>query len=453
MTEEIRIEPYLYQFKEKIGDGGFGRVFKGNEIFSDELVAIKVLNPEEMNEQSLQRFQREIRIHSQLKHPHIVPIINFELDDGLESDIGRGLAYYTMPLARENLRTFLIEYREINLGNMDDETAVFYFTQILDGIEYAHEKEIIHRDLKPENILVYNEDGNDILKISDFGLGKFLNGKTNLTRTQVGLGSDVYAAPEQYADSREVDERADIFSLGKILYELITYDLPVTIDLDKISNSKLKFIVRKATQSNVDRRFRSIQEMKDRINMVMGLNNAFKTSTSQFNIIYEKYNTSSEHIYLKEIADLLNKHHNDYILYTENFMNMDELDLAIMATFYEEELFEVAENYLSLLQGDHEFNLTDKIANFVFYVLLPEIQNNLDLYEKAIESVLTLGHRHNRYYIARIFGEEISAVTNDNHIMIIGEVLSNNARASRWAKQYFSNHQFCDFIRFNLEKV
>lgn len=301
--------------------------------------------------------------------------------------------------------------------------------------------------------MVYNEDGHDILKISDFGLGKFLNGKTNLTRTQVGLGSDVYAAPEQYADSREVDERADIFSLGKILYELISYDLPVTIDLDKINNSKLKFIVRKATYSNKDKRFRSIQEMKDRINMIMGLNDSLKTSTSQFSIIYEKYNNSLEHIYLKEIADLLNKYHNDYILYTENFMNMDEYDFAMLLTFYEEEFFEVVENYLSLIQGDHEFNFTDKIANFVFYDLIKQIEGNLDLYEKAIESVLILAHRHNRFYIARIFGEEISKVTNNNHIMIIGEVISNNTRASRWAKQYFSDHQFCDFIRFNLEEV
>ncbi|MFB2348492.1 serine/threonine-protein kinase [Priestia megaterium] len=451
MTKDLRIEPHLYMFVEEIGEGGFGRVFKGHEIFNhDDLVAIKVLRPEQLDELSKERFSREIKIHSQLKHKNIVAIINFELDDSIPEDLvegNEGLTYYTMPLALKNLRKFLVQYREENIRRMDDETTIYYFNQILDGIEHAHKEGIIHRDLKPENILVYEEEGIEILKISDFGLGKFLNSETNLTRTQMALGSDVYAAPEQYHDSRQVDETADIYSLGKILYELLTYDLPVSIDFNKISDSKLKYVVRKATQTDKDKRFRSIEEMKDKINMVMGYTNTLKSISSQFNNLYEKYTQDFEHSYLKEIADLLMKNNEDYILYTENFMTMDETDFQVMSAFYLEEFYEIAENYFSLIKGDHLFSFTDKIANFIFYDLMSIIKENLDLYELAIERVLILAYSHNRYYIAELFAEEISKEEDDNLIMVIGDVLESNPILTRWIKPYFSKFQLCEYLR------
>lgn len=453
MSNVRRIHPHWYEIIDEIGDGGYGNVYKATEVLAEDVLALKVLKPEELSEQAMERFQREIRIHSKLKHNNIVPILSFDLDDSLPSENGRGLAYYTMPLADENLRDFMIRYRMDNLGNMDDETAVFYFNQVLDGIDYAHKSGIIHRDLKPENILVYHELGEPVLKISDFGLGKFLNGTTNLTRTQVGLGSDVYAAPEQYRDSRDVDESADIYSLGKILYELITYDLPVSIDYEKINDSRLRFIIRKATKTNKFRRFASIQEMKDRINMVLGLNTALKTSTNQFKALYERYNTNNQDILiLKQILELLIKYKDDYTLYTESFMNMDEADFQVMHLYLGEEFNEVVENYLSLLKGGHSYPFTDTIANFVFNNLIPRLEDNLDLYEKAFESVLKMGHSHNRYYIGRIFGDEISKVTNQDHILIIGEVLENNTRATDWAKLYFPNN-LCDYLNNVIDSI
>ncbi|WRP07363.1 serine/threonine-protein kinase [Rossellomorea aquimaris] len=451
----IRIEPNLYKIIEPIGEGGFGKVFVAKEILNgEELVALKVLKPEEMGEDPLKRFEREIRIHTQLKHKNIIPIINFELNDSLDPENERGLAYYTMPLARKNFRELLKEYREDHLGNVEDLIAIFYFNQILDGIEYAHEKEIIHRDLKPENILIYGEEGEEILKISDFGLGKFLNSHTQLTHTRDALGSDVYAAPEQYQDSKQVDNRADIFSLGKILYEIITHDLPVTINYDKLSESRLKFIIRKATQSDEEKRFRSIQEMRDKINFLMGNNSALKTTTNQFSTLYEKYTVDFEHSFLKEIADLLNNNSRDYILYTQSFMNMEDTDLAVMSAFYEEEFYEVIENYLYLINGGHEFSLTDKTTDFTLFDILPHTIENLDLFENIIETILKLGFNHNRYYIARVLGRTIIEVTDETKVMIIGDILTNNPQASKWSKSYFpSEEEFCEYLKSILSEL
>lgn len=448
MNNSSRNEPYLFNIKKEIGVGGFGRVYTAHVIFDeeDQLVALKVLKREEMDENTLQRFEREIRIHTQLQHSNIVPIIDFKLNDAMENEVERGLAYYTMPLARKNLRDFLKDYRENHLQKMDDATVIYYFSQILDGIEYAHEKSIIHRDLKPENVLIYEEGNLEKLKISDFGLGKFLNGETRLTQTQIALGSDIYAAPEQYVNSKEVDEKADIYALGKILYELITQDLPVTIDQSKIQNTKLYYIIRKATKHNSDERFRSVKEMRDRIDLIMGDKHLMKNSASRFQIAYEKYNDHTDHRYLIEVAEILNNSPEDYILYTQNFMNLDKADISQMKSNNEDALYEAIENFLNLTNGNHDFNLTDKIANFIFCELVPNIDNNIDLYEKAIECVLKLAYNHNRYYIARLFGKEISKIENENLTVMVGEVIMNNKREVRWVKEFFSEHHFCEYL-------
>ncbi|QOQ55555.1 serine/threonine-protein kinase [Bacillus amyloliquefaciens] len=414
---------------------------------------LKVLKPEKLTEQSKKRFHREIKIHAQLKHKHIVPIINFKINDSCTNPEEQGLTYYSMPLAQKNLRDFLQEYREDHFTVMDDETAIFYFSQILDGVGFAHKEGIVHRDLKPENILIFEDGENEILKISDFGLAKNINGTTNLTMTNAALGTDVYAAPEQYINSKQVDETADIYSLGKILYELITYDLPISIDPDKIAHSKLRSIIRKATQTNKDKRFRSIQEIIDKINMMINPSLSLKDSTSQFKKLYEGYNSSSDIMHLKGIIDLLISKDDDYILYTESFMNIDETDIAVMANFYKDDFFEIVENYLKLTQGEQTFSFTDKIANFVLIDLVPHLYDNLDLYESAFESILVLGYRHNRFYIARLFGEQINRVSDEKHRIIIGEILQNNRSASQWAKQFFSNNQFCDYITSILKSL
>lgn len=453
MSEVQRIEPYLYVFVDEIGGGGFGRVFKGHEIFDEgNEVAIKVLKPEKLDEDTLKRFNREIKIHTHLNHKNIVPIINFELDDAYKED-EKGITYYSMPLAKENLRDFLKRYREDNPGYMDDVTAVYYFNQILDGIEYAHQEGIIHRDLKPENVLVFNDEGEEVLKISDFGFGKFINGQTIFTPSRAALGSDVYAAPEQYGNSKNVDETADIFSLGKMLYELLTYDLPVTIDFEKINNSKLKYIIRKATNNKPEKRFRNISEMKGRIELIIGSENKLKSSTSQFNNIYTQWNATFDHQYLKELCNLLIKQSSDFILYSQNLMNMDETDFATMDAYFQEELYEIVENYLELIKGDHPFSFTDKIFDFVFYKLLFIIEDNSDLYEKAIETVLNIGHAHNRFYIAREFAKEISKVKEESLIITIGEILDNNRRAGSWIKPYFADYQISMYLQDELDKL
>ncbi len=105
--------------------------------------------------------------------------------------------------------------------------------QILDGIAYAHQNGVIHRDLKPENLLFFDEDifGDEMVRISDFGLGKRMDtASLTITKSYIGMGTAAYMPPEQYQDFKRADHRVDIYSLGKILYELLTGEIPLHID-------------------------------------------------------------------------------------------------------------------------------------------------------------------------------------------------------------------------------
>ncbi|MDA1967652.1 serine/threonine-protein kinase [Bacillus hominis] len=457
MATEPRTEPYMFQVQEHLGDGGFGNVYRANGLFDDDddVVAIKVLKTDQLTPSILNRFNREIRIHSKLKHVNIVPIIEFELDDSLQSDEGRGLAYYTMPLGTCNFRTFLYEYRQNNFGNMDDETAVYYFNQILDGIEYAHSEEIIHRDLKPENIIVYRDNERETLKIADFGLGKFLHSDaTMLTQTRMALGTDTYAAPEQRGNSRDVDERADIYSLGKILYEMLTYDIPHVIDYERIPHSKLRYIIRKATQTNKERRFNNIQELKEQLNLAMGYTNTAKNLSMQFNELYIGYINEDNDLLLKEICDLLLKNNNDYILYTEDFMRLDESTISAIYANSKYEFYEIVENYFSIADGGHIYSFTDKICDFIFNRLLSCLKENMDLYERAFETVLCVGYNHNRFYIARRFAREIEKLSEEDteYKMIVGDVLANHEAATKWVRYYVHEDQLCGYLATEIAK-
>ena len=437
-----------YEIANELGSGGFGKVYEAESIFSDKVVAVKILKKEKMNDISMRRFEREVKIHTQLRHNNIVPIIDFNLDDNGEN------LYYTMPLAKCNFSTFLAKYREDNLRPMDDDTAAFYFRQLLDAMEYAHHEEgVIHRDLKPQNILVYDVD---TLKISDFGLGKFIyRDVTTLTQTRTALGNDVYAAPEQWEDrnARNVDERADIFSLGKIFYEMLTNRLPLTINRDLISNSKFRYLIKKATRNNIERRYSTIQEIRRDFDLLNGSNEySFKNPSQEFTKNLDIYNEANDVSALDNLLDILIANCDDYMLYTKNYMALDKNLLQKLYNRSSEKFYEAVDNYLRHIEGEHAFNFTDKITLFLInvYEVNPD---NEDFFEIIFERILTLGYDHHRFFIARKFGTYLTKIRRLNFQLIMKDILEKNPRASRWIKGYSDINQMADIIRNTLINI
>jgi eukaryotic-like serine/threonine-protein kinase len=196
-----------YRVERELGAGGMGVVFLAEDLKLGRPVAIKVLRPEIAQSVGDERFLREIRISSQLAHPNILSLI--------DSGSADGLLYYVMFYVRgQSLRDRL--ERESQLP-VDD--AVRIAREAADALEHAHRRGVIHRDVKPENILL--EEGHAL--VCDFGVARALDeaGAEKLTRTGFVVGTPAYMSPEQGTGEVEVDQRADIYALGCLLYEML----------------------------------------------------------------------------------------------------------------------------------------------------------------------------------------------------------------------------------------
>jgi serine/threonine protein kinase len=233
-----------YVDMEKIGSGGFGEVRKCRRVVDGQILAKKVLLKASRDAQK--RFQREIRMLSKLDHPRIVKVVGAKLS--------RVPMWYVMPLYRTSLMA------EIPNMIADEQRIRKLFGGILEGMQYAHEQGVLHRDLKPDNILLNSDDD---LVVSDFGLGRALDAdSTRATRTGGRLGTFGYTAPEQMVDAKTADRRADVFALGRILYELYTGDSPLTVpDLARLPPA-IALIVEKCTKSDPAARFLSVAELR-----------------------------------------------------------------------------------------------------------------------------------------------------------------------------------------------
>ena len=200
---------------ELLGQGGMGAVYKARQTKLDRIVAVKVLPAEWGKDPAFaERFAREAKALARLTHPHVVSVFDFGETDGLY--------YFVMEYVDGvNLRAILQERR------LSPPEALTIIPQVCEALQYAHEEGVVHRDIKPENILL---DRKGRVKIADFGLAKLLDrpaASYALTGSQQVMGTPHYMAPEQIDRPREVDHRADIYSLGVVFYEMLTGELPL----------------------------------------------------------------------------------------------------------------------------------------------------------------------------------------------------------------------------------
>jgi tRNA A-37 threonylcarbamoyl transferase component Bud32 len=204
-----------YRIISQIGQGGMATVYKAYQPSMDRNVAVKILPGQlAQSEEFAARFRQEARIIAKLEHPHILPVFDYGESDGVSYFVMRYLEAGTL---KTKMETGPLSWNEID--NL--------FTQLAEALGYAHSRGVIHRDLKPGNALV-DEDGN--LFLTDFGIAKILESASpRLTQTDAIMGTPAYISPEQ-AKAIKVDQRSDIYSLGIILYEMVTGRVPFTAD-------------------------------------------------------------------------------------------------------------------------------------------------------------------------------------------------------------------------------
>jgi len=259
-----------YKITEKLGGGGMGVVYKAQDLNLDRFVALKFLPPYFSSEEEKKRFIHEAKTASSLDHQNICTI--HEIRETDDNQMFIAMACYD----GESLK------HKIEHGPVSIEEALNITIQIANGLSKAHEKDIVHRDVKPANIMI-TKDG--VAKIVDFGLAK-LSGQTKLTREGTTLGTTAYMSPEQI-EGKNVDTRTDLWSLGVLLYEMLTGELPFKGDYDQavlfsIMNEtpapltgvrtgipfELERIVNKTLAKNSDERYQNINDLNLDLNLL-----------------------------------------------------------------------------------------------------------------------------------------------------------------------------------------
>ncbi|MBI5526914.1 MAG: serine/threonine protein kinase [Deltaproteobacteria bacterium] len=202
-----------FEIIEVIGKGGMGTVYKARQVSLNRVVAIKILAHElAVDKDFIDRFNREASALAKLSHPNIVPII----DKGSHE----GVYYFVMDFVQGNT------LRDMLRGNrLPPEDAVKISLQVCRAIAHAHANGVVHRDMKPENVLLDREQN---VRIADFGLADIVGFQTwgTLTGSGMAMGTAHYMAPEQRRDAKRVDRRADIYSMGIMVYEMLTGEIP-----------------------------------------------------------------------------------------------------------------------------------------------------------------------------------------------------------------------------------
>ena len=200
-----------YELEELVGTGGMSSVFRAHDRLLDRKVALKVLHQQYTDDaEYVERFRHEARAVAALSHPNIVTVIDRGEHDGRQFIV---FEY----VEGENLKQ-LIQRR----GPAPVATALELAMQISRGLSFAHQQGLVHRDVKPQNVLL-NGDGQ--AKVTDFGIARSLDVQHGMTQTGTVLGTSDYIAPEQ-AQGQRVDEHTDVYSLGVVLYELLTSEVP-----------------------------------------------------------------------------------------------------------------------------------------------------------------------------------------------------------------------------------
>ncbi|MBC8585714.1 Stk1 family PASTA domain-containing Ser/Thr kinase [Youxingia wuxianensis] len=253
-----------YEIMELIGIGGMANVYKAYDIIEDRIVAVKILREEYMeNDDFRRRFKNESKAMAVLNHPNVMRVYDVSFSDKMQSIVMEFIDGITLK-----------EYIE-QQGVLKWKEAVHFTVQILRALQHAHDKGIVHRDIKPQNIMLLS-DGT--IKITDFGIARFARSETH-TITDKAIGSVHYISPEQ-ASGDTIDARTDIYSVGVMLYEMLTgrvpfeADSPVSVALKQIQSTAptprsinpsipegLEEITMHAMEKDVNKRYQSAAQM------------------------------------------------------------------------------------------------------------------------------------------------------------------------------------------------
>jgi len=391
-----------YKDVRSIGSGGFGEVWLCRRDVDYQSFAKKKLQSGTHSD-DVRRFIREVRILSSLDHPNVIRIV--------ERRFQREPYFYIMPLYKRSLRTELPSL-------IGDESRIYpIFTALLNGIEYAHLQGVIHRDLKPENVLLNSDT--DVV-VSDFGLGRIIDSEsTRLTRTGDRMGTPLYMAPEQLVDAKRATERSDIFSLGRMLYELYTGPLTPAIQDTSVLPPGIALIVDRSTKTDPGKRFQTVSDLKQ---VWLSLFDVSRRDTEVDELTLLVAELSAPGVcdadMLDRFLELIVKHSDNQDLLHETIMQLDPRAVAAMYSRNPTIVRQLLEQFVELAIGQSwAFSYTDKIGNQcrrLFYAI-----SDSEIRAMLVYCAMEIGVSHNRWHVLRVFGQLMQEPKERGEAMVL----------------------------------
>ena len=409
-----------YEIKEKIGSGGFGEVYKVVKKNTNLNYALKKLifidNPE-----AIKRFRREIRLLLKLQNKYITPIIDYSLTDNPP--------WFVMPLAKHNLRFFL----KNNYG----EKFLWIFGNLLVGIHHAHEVGIIHRDLKPENILFFEDNSISHVAISDFGIGKLKDrDTTSITQTSVGLGTFQYMSPEQMQNAKNVDERADIYALGKILYEILCGEKAYPEFNFSNIPGKFIYIIKKACEKQILKRYQNVEQLANDFNLLL------YDSQNLFKPTQEVEHAINNILKMKPISkDSTGKLARLLLFHKEN----KHIMILLINKMPKIILDNLLENHLETLKPvlKELNNVIDNLIPIItykdfldFYMRIFNSTNDYEIKSIIIKKLFDMGYTKNQSDVGTVLGILINNLEDESIILLVRDILKSNKSIILWIRKY-----------------
>lgn len=417
---------HRFRIGAHIGSGGFGtvenatRVDEGGNVVETGLAQKKLLDKWQHDPDAVARFKREVRMLDEMEHPNILPVLGRNLSDSPP--------WFIMPKAESSLA------RELRIHAGDDLWIRKIFAAILEGMAYAHAKRCVHRDLKPENVLIVG----GVPMISDFGLGKRLDtNTTNLTMSNVGMGTLAYMAPEQFSDAARVGAPADVYALGKILWEMVT-GRPVLVGAPRLDQvpEKYRSFVEKCTEDDPSDRYASASDAQAAFDLLLGTDERISIGQSLEALVrvWEETPLGKDRREAAAVAAYLVARRDDEELYFRNVPVLPrELVLQIMR-HRPRDFRVILEAYNGHIQGGLPFDYCDVVANFYRQVF--QSTRDTDLRRMILTRLIELGPTHNRWHVGDVVAGLLGGIEDDQTALIAADVIRSDAPHALWFRDY-----------------
>lgn len=416
-----------YRFQEHLGSGGFGSVRRAERLDEDGVtildgqLAVKHLNPAFAGDtDALARFRREVELLGErLDHPNVMPI--------LDHDLAASPPWFVMPLAETNLADELAAGRGEDRGWLRR-----IYGEVLTGLAHAHERGVIHRDVKPPNVLFCGGE----VKVSDFGLGKRLDpDATNLTKTATWMGTEPYMAPEQFADAKHIDASADVYALGKLLWEMLVGQPPPILHVDSEAvPAEYRFFLDKCTRRDPAERFPdagaaliAFQTLSEGAVLLEPPLERAETILAECS---ESTDAEERLTLLRRLDEHLARHSSNEELYRRLVPALPDDLLSLYLTAEPDRFLSLLRAFEQHLEVSLDFSYCDVIARF--YRRVYQLGASPDVQRLLLARLISLGAENNRWFVGEVTAELLAGIRDVSAAMLAAEVIEANPYHAAW---------------------